>query len=178
MTDHKLLKIIILLAAIIILVIGTILAILIYFPDEKADDKEKNEITVVTEVTRVKNRNDFFTVSSCVTRYLNYLTTKETDILYAYLDESYRKEKGITKENIPEYLKLSDEYYTFRAREMYVAKLSGEVSQYYVYGNLGIESTDEVDEKTDFYISIKIDKVNNTFSVIPDLWIQGLTVKE
>ena len=49
------------------------------------------------QVKEVKSRNDFFTVANCVDKYITYLSTKEKDILYNFLDEEYRKKKHITR---------------------------------------------------------------------------------
>ncbi len=169
---HKTLKIMIIIVLIIIVMIVGILATLFINlkPEEQTTNEKENKQS--TETIIVQNRNDFFTVANCVSKYITYLTTKEKEILYNYLDEQYKKENNITIDNIYTYIKTFDDYYKFKAKEMYVSKLSDTISQYFVYGTLTKESTGDDDEQTPFYISIKLDKANNTFSVIPNLYIK------
>lgn len=172
MKDYKILKITSIIVLIIILLILLILTILSINSKtqkqtiEKGPEKQK-------EIVIVQNRNDFFTVANCVDKYITYLTTKEKEILYNYLDEEYKKENNITMDNIYLYVKTFDDYYKFKAKEMYVCKISNTLSQYYVYGTLTIESTGDDEQEIPFYISVKLDKANNTFSVIPDLYINN-----
>lgn len=136
------------------------------------------EMPQTMEVTRVKNRNDFFTVVNCVDRYITYLSRKDPDILYNYLDEQYIKENKITKQNVLEHIQTLDDFYKFKAREMYILKDSNEIEQYFVYGTLTLEATGDDEQETKFYISVKLDKTNNTFSVIPNLYINNMKVVE
>lgn len=140
--------------------------------------KENEKTEEMIQVSSVTKRNDFFTVVNCVDRYITYLTTQEPEILYDYLDEAYRKEKEITKENILNKMETLDDYYKFRAKEMYVTKLSDNLEQYFVYGILTLEATEETEEKIEFYLSVKMDKQNNTFSVIPNQYIQDGKIVE
>lgn len=169
MKDNKTIKIMIIIVSLIILLILGILTILSL--NSKTQKQTVEEEPKKQEIVIVKNRNDFFTVANCVDKYITYLTTKEKEILYNYLDEEYKKEKNITIDNIYSYVKTFDDYYKFKAKEMYVCELSSTVSQYYVYGTLTIESTGDDEQETPFYISVKLDKANNTFSVIPNLYV-------
>lgn len=167
--DNKIIKIMVIIVSIIILLILGILIILSV--NSKTQKQTVEEEPKNHEIVIVKNRNDFFTVANCVNKYITYLTTKEKEILYNYLDEEYKKEKNITMDNIFSYVKTFDDYYKFKAKEMYVSELSSTVSQYYVYGTLRVEATGDDEEETPFYISVKLDKANNTFSVIPNLYV-------
>lgn len=161
---------------IIIIICGILLTI--SNSDNVENNVNTNDLPQTIEVTRVKNRNDFFTVTNCVDRYITYLSRKDADILYNYLDEQYRKTNGITKQNILENIQTLNDFYKFKAREMYILKDSNEIEQYFVYGTLTLEATGDDEQETKFYISIKLDKTNNTFSVIPNLYIDNLKVVE
>lgn len=170
MKDNKTIKIMIIIVSIIILLIlGTLTILFVNSKTQKQTIKE--EPNEKQEIVIVKNRNDFFTVANCVDKYITYLTTKEKEILYNYLDEEYKKENNITMDNIYSYVKTFDDYYKFKAKEMYVCELSSTVSQYYVYGTLTVEATGDDEQETPFYISVKLDKANSTFSVIPNLYV-------
>ena len=75
-------------------------------------------------------------------------------------------------------IEIFDDYYKFKAREMYVTQLSDTISQYFVYGTLTLETSEDEGEEKDFYISVKLDKVNGTFSIIPNLYVDGMKVIE
>lgn len=176
MSNNKILKAMIIIAIIIIILIIIIISILNNKTDEKDISHDIQQSTM--ELSRVKERNDFFTVKTCVDRYVTYLTTKETDILYGYLDKQYVKENNITKNNVLNHIKTYNSYFKFKAKEMYFTQISSSLSQYFIYGELTEETDEEIGKKMDFYISIKIDKNNNTFSVIPDKYIDGMIVKD
>lgn len=179
MKDNKIAKIIILVIAIIIILIMITLLVIILTKKDNVHYPEETELQQDTQtVERVKNRNDYFTVSNCVDKYITYLTTKQKDILYNYLDEEYRQKNNITEDNIYSHIETLNDYYKFKAKDIYVRELQSGISQYYVYGTLTIESTGDDEEEIPFYISVKLDKTNNTFSIIPDTYIDGLEVKE
>lgn len=179
MANNQILKIIIILIVAVIIIISGILIILLNFnPESNTQNEIETLQTLEKDVTPVKDRNDFFTVANCIDKYVTYLSTKEKDILYNYLDETYKVENNITIDNVYQFVKTYDDYYKFKASEMYVANLSNNISQYYVYGTLTPESTGDDEEEIDFYISIKLDKLNNTFSVIPNKYIEGLNIKK
>lgn len=75
-------------------------------------------------------------------------------------------------------IEIFDDYYKFKAREMYVTQLSDTISQYFVYGTLTLETSEDEGEEKDFYISVKLDKENGTFSIIPNLYVDGMKVIE
>lgn len=80
--------------------------------------------------------------------------------------------------NILDKIETFDDYYKFKAKEMYVTQLSDTISQYFVYGTLTLETSEDEGEEKDFYISVKLDKENGTFSIIPNLYIDGMKAKE
>lgn len=92
----------------ILLIISIILAIAIVFILIKLNNKEKNdntykeEIIIVEkkEMSLVHNRSDFYTVSSCVNIYLNYLVSQNEDIILNILDEGFKAENGINESNV------------------------------------------------------------------------------
>lgn len=81
-------------------------------------------------------------------------------------------------DNILNNIETFNDFYKFKAREMYVTQLSDNISQYFVYGTLTLETSEEEGEEKDFYISVKLDKENDTFSIIPKVYIDGMKVKE
>ncbi len=176
MKNYKLL-IVMIIVIILIIILLTLGIIFINLSPKNQYTQQPKQEEIQKEVSRVQNHNDFFTVVNCVDKYVTYLSTQNKDILYLLLDEEYKQEKGINQSNIDSHIKTLNDYYKFKAKEMYVRKIKDTISQYYVYGVLTLETTEDDEEETPFYISIKLDKGTNTFSVIPDTYIEGLSIK-
>lgn len=125
----------------------------------------------VNSIEKVRERNKFYTVSACVNKYLSYLYEKNTEILYNYLDKQYIEKNEITKSNILQKIDTIDTYKAFTAKEMYQQKITDEIIQYYAYGVIKEDLPNGEPEEEKFYISIKIDSKNETFSVLPNTYI-------
>lgn len=82
-------------------------------------DEEETKIVERKEKTIVKNRSDFYTVSSCVNMYLSCESAKDKDFLINILDESFKNEKNITKSNVLENIENSSARRAFSAEKMY-----------------------------------------------------------
>lgn len=92
--------------------------------------------------------------------------------------KSIEKRNILLGDNILSNIETFNDYYKFKAKEMYETQLSDTISQYFVYGTITLETSEEEGEEKDFYISVKLDKENGTFSIIPNLYIDGMKVKE
>lgn len=134
--------------------------------ESEQSNKGKNPIQ------KVKERNNFYTVSACIDKYLSYLYDGDIDILYNYLDAEYIKQKGITKNSILEKIGKIDTYKIFAAKEMYEQKITENITKYYAYGVIKDEMEDGESQEEDFYITIKIDSQNGSFSVLPNTYIE------
>ena len=132
-------------------------------------NKEKIKVEKIdTEtVSIVKNPNDFYTASSCVSKYLNYLTVKDKAKLLTLLSDDYKKANSITENNIDSYVDYLDDSYSFTARKMYVQRLSKSVYKFYIYGLLGKESMFYQQQSREYYIIVILDRSNLTFAIEP-----------
>lgn len=133
--------------------------------EEQQDSKAENSIE------KVRERNNFYTVSACIDKYLSYLYDKDIDTLYSYLDKEYIEQNGITKNNILEKIGKIDTYKIFSAKEMYEQKITDGITKYYAYGVIKEDVADGEALEEEFYIAIKIDSKNSTFSVLPNTYI-------
>ena len=92
----------IILIVIIIIIIVTIILIVINELDKK-EKRENFENTVTMEIANtidfVDNRNEFYAVKSCITKYLLYLSQQDSEIIYSMLDTNYITSYNITKQN-------------------------------------------------------------------------------
>lgn len=132
-------------------------------------EKEKEHIeTIDTKtISIVKDNNRFFTVSSCVSKYINYLMIKDTENLLVLLSNEYKKENSINSNNIYDYIKIIDGNNTFSAKKMYQQRVSKNIYKYYIYGYIQEELIDSIGKKEPYYLIIIMDEENMTFSVEP-----------
>lgn len=120
------------------------------------------------EVEYVTNANIFYTVESCVNKYVSLIVAQDSIALYNVIDEQYREEHGITINNVlANNIKLSGNY-SFNAQKMLQDKNSEHT--YYVKGYLIEESLMEdgfSNEKIEYGLIVKLDVDNNIYSIIP-----------
>lgn len=122
------------------------------------------------DINILKDNSRFYTVSSCVNRYLTYLTNNDVNNLILLVDENYKKKKNITKNNILEYLPEMDKKYSFSAKKMYEQKLNDDYIRYYVYGILMedvFSEEDSIKNSKDFYTIVTINSEDYTYSITP-----------
>ena len=128
--------------------------------------------TPIGDVEKVRERNRFYTTVSCVNRYLNNLYMKDSKTVYEYLDPLYVEQNGITQDNVLQKLKVLDSKVVFTAEKMYEQKITDVITQYYAYGKIKVDATEDTNNVgEDFYISIRIDREEGTFTVLPDTYI-------
>lgn len=185
----KKLKVIIIIFIIaILLIIGGIILFNKDNTEVPEEIAETEEITHAGEMEReqpssdqVKDSESFFTVSSCVSQYLDFLN-KNYEIYYGYddnnnyaqitnpsevilevLSEKYIKEKNISKENLQTHIQLLEDKVTFIPLQMRMIENS-EIQKYLVYGMI-----QNLDNKYvgDVYLFVNLDGLNATFSIEP-----------
>lgn len=118
-------------------------------------------------ITAVKDRNDFFTVQSCINQYIVYLVQNDGESLYNLLDKTYIQEFNITKENVLEHVEDLSGEISFRAKKMYFEQISENVYRYYVKGEIIENDIDIMTSKGEFNITVNMDIDNMLFSIIP-----------
>ena len=123
--------------------------------------KESNEVLIVTDY------NDFYTVSSCISRFNDYLNNSDSESLLLMISNQYKKDKKITKENVlnVEFTRLADS--EFEPKKMYYQIQNKNVTKFYVYGFLVVDGFDRVEEKKSVYYVVYIDSNNGVFSIEP-----------
>lgn len=131
-------------------------------------NKEDNSIDTKKVTYKLENDyNNFFTVNGCITKYVEYLSKKDTTKLLQVLDKEYVKNNNINIDNIYSILpNLEEGMYSFNSKMMY--KDDGDtIVNYYVYGYLNKEIMDSVLNKEDNYYMVKLDKNNMVYSIKP-----------
>ena len=132
------------------------------------EGKKIKEESIDTEtISIVTNPNDFYTVSSCVSKYLSYLSIGDTEKIFILLSDEYKKNNEVTKDNLYIFLNQLSGVYNFNPKKMFVQQINKNVYKFYVYGVISEEMMDLASDETDFYIVVILDRENTTFSIEP-----------
>lgn len=131
---------------------------------EKNDNKEKIDTTTISILN---DSNRFFTVSSCVSKYINYLSVKDTDNLLILLSKEYKEKEEINDDNLYEKIGTINGTNSFTGKKIYEQRLSKTIYKYYVYGFTQEELMDSMSSKKDYYLIVILDEENMTFSIEP-----------
>ena len=127
-----------------------------------------NGVTIVPKLEKVISRENFYTVKSCVEKYINYNVDNNSVALYNLLDEVYINQKSINKNNIFDIVEKINKNQIFLPNKMMSAKIANK-EIYIVYGNIREDKLNERTTETEFNITIILNKTNNTFSAIPGI---------
>lgn len=148
---------------IIIFIALVIILLLVYYFKEKNEDK--NYYTAPEVVT---NNSNFYTVSSCVSKYISYLYSKDVDNLLVLLNQKYIDKFNIDSNNIFDYIQPLSSYQTFKAKKMYFSQVDKHIYKYYVYGVLEEEYIDSIGKYvSDLYVIVYLNEDGMTFSIEP-----------
>ena len=161
----------IILIVIIIIIIVTIVLIVI----NELDKKEKLEnfentftMEIANTINYVDNRNEFYAVKSCITKYLLYISQQDNEIVYSMLDINYINAYNITKQNA---ISNIDEYMepVFYMDKLYVIQDTAELYTYFAYGKV----VDKQNSKTsNLNLIVRLNKENDLFSIIPYKYVE------
>ena len=148
-----------LLLLIIIIFLTGVFSLLI-IDDLKKDRLERENIRSVTNIST------FYTVESCANKYVSYLMNKDYKVIYKLLDDKYIRKYNITEENLNNYIEVFDKKYGLKIEKMYQYR---GFDIYYIKAKLiedGMGITRSLSK--DFKVTVKLDKNNSKFSIIPD----------
>lgn len=157
------------------LLIIAIVVTIISFIFRSENDVEEEKINIVVSYS------DFYTVNSCLHRMVTYLSNKDSDSMYLVLDEEYKKNNNITKDNVLNSFPQVELNSTFVSEKMYYQVVNENIVKYYVMGyikeNKIIDDTEIViDNNSKSYFVVYLDRGNKIFSVEiydGDLFING-----
>ena len=150
--------------AIVLVIAVLFLGIYKLFFEKNMVEEEKIDTKTISVV---KDNSRFFTVTSCVSKYINYLSTHDTENLLVLLDNSFKEENSIDSNNLYNYINPITGINTFTGKKMFEQRLSKTAYKYYVYGYIQQELMDTISPKQDYYLIIILDEENMTFSVEP-----------
>ena len=152
------------LLAIILVIAVLVLGIYKLFFEKQNVEVEKIDTETISIV---KDNNRFFTVGSCVSKYINYLSIRDTENLLVLLSKQFKDENSVNAENLYDYTGSINETNVFSAKKMFEQRVSKNIYKYYVYGFIQQELMDSISPKQDYYLIVILDEENMTFSVEP-----------
>ncbi len=162
--------------SIIILLIIT-LVILLTLPkrgqtqeqDEGRQDGAKEIVIEYESLVKVKDRNTFFTVASCIDKYLIEVVSQDAQNIYDLLSTDYIVHNEITVDNVLSKIESYEIPQIFSAKVMYELNYTDSLSTYYVEGTIrdDIFSEQEAKEKV-IQLAVQLDKVNRTYTILPN----------
>lgn len=180
-------KIIITMIIVIIIMIFIILMILFQHQAPKEDDgseatppTETIPVALESKLQKVKVRNNYYIVKSCITKFFTYYTSiydnssintnyidediqkQSATAVYNLLDAEYIKENQITEANITTKLKKINES-VIDITNMLVSEKNSNLFIYVVEGTLRDKKSGEI---SDFKVIVKIDALNKTFTIL------------
>lgn len=146
----------------VLTIVTVILYIIIFFMVSDGSSDAKKNAKIVT------NYSEFYTVSACANRYINFLTSKNSTSLLNVLEEKYKKKNFITEANVLDSLPLIAASSQFASKTMYYEVLKDDIYKYYIFGYL---ETGELDitttSRTESYLIVYLDKKNNLYAIEP-----------
>lgn len=146
----------------ILILLGVLISVIIILFRIFSKDVNNYSITIVDSPSK------FYTVSNCVSRYINYVYAEDVDNIILLIDDSFKKKNGITNNNVFDKIDKFDNLYSFQARKMYQQVVNDNVTKYYVKGYLIVDDISNViSEMKDYYIIVYLDTKNSTYSVTP-----------
>lgn len=121
------------------------------------EEKEKNEVEKVT------NSIMYFTVESCIDKYIGYVSRQDKAAIYGVLDASYIEENKIEQNNVLNYVtNITNNDVNFDIQQMLVSGDGENLQTYYVCGMLR-----EQNKEKKLCLTVNIDIENMVFSIIP-----------
>ena len=98
----------------------------------------KEEAKISGEIKLVDNNSRYFTVISCVEKYLNTVQSGNINNILLTLNDDYKETYGITANNVGNHIpKLdNDKMYSYSGSEMKEKRISKNVVEYYVTGEI------------------------------------------
>ena len=122
-------------------------------------------------LSEVTNASRYFSIKSCVDKYMEYISNQNKDAILGVLDVDYVSDNDITEENVLEFVTQNSNNTTldFDIQKMLISNNNNndneDIETYYVYGI--IRSQDG--NRKDGYLTVKIDMENLVFCIIPNV---------
>lgn len=150
--------------AITLVIAVVILGVYKIFFEDKGQEGEKIDTKTISVV---KDNSRFFTVASCVSKYINLLSIDDKESVLILLNNKFKDENSITIDNMYNYVTPINGTKSFSPKKMYEQRLSKSVYKYYVYGYIEEETIGNDSILESFYLVVILDEKNMTFAIEP-----------
>lgn len=169
----KKIKIIMIVLGCLIIAIGFLCYILIGVSNEKSEEQLLEELSK-TEVTRVKDYNEFYKIQELMNNYISATTLKNSEKLFSYLSKTCIEANEITKENILEKVVTYENsepppsnYISHSLLKLYKVEIGTEQTMYFTEGCLisGLETMD-------YNAVITCDNSKGLWCITPDEFVE------
>ena len=151
---------------IIIIIILSLIVISLTVLSKLNKDDEKNNTEILIKYKLEEDYSKFFTVNSCIYKYIEYLTKKDTTNILKVLNEEYVINNGINDTNLYNYMDNLEGIYTFNSKKMYKDDTK-DITKYYIYVYLIKETINGSTDKKEKYFILNLDENNLTFDIMP-----------
>ena len=152
---------------ILVIVFALLVIIAVVLINKNNPTFTKKEKGTYSKINIVKNYSNFYTVNSCVYRYLTYVANENKTSILNVLDEEYVNSNNITEENVLSFLTKYEGNISFESVKMYEEEINKNITKYYVKGNVINDIIDSDAELTEAYFIVKLDKKEQVFSIMP-----------
>ena len=152
---------------VIVTVVLVVAALILIIYSTFFNKKEVSEKIDTETISIVNDNSKFFTVSSCVSKYLNYLSIRDTDNLLILLSNDYKTKNSVDKSNIYSFVGSVQGNPEFSPKKMFVQRMSKNVYKYCVYGTITQDVINSLGESIDYYLIVILDEENMTFAIEP-----------
>lgn len=129
----------------------------------------QKEMEISHQKEIVTDNSRYFTVIGCVKKYLNYVQTGATDEILLLLNSEYKDQYGVNSANLSNHIPRldTDAIYDYIGTEMYQKRISKNVIEFYVKGQIVKDIMDEKDEYKDYSITVILYEKDFLFSIRP-----------
>lgn len=131
-------------------------------------NKYKKDDAIENNYKILDNSSTYYSIVNIVDNFIKKSNQENVDEIISLLDNKYKKENNISAHNVFDYINAyKDGQYSFSGDVIYELKLKDDISEFYVKGNIEKQTMDSSSSKV-YYVILKLDKTNSTFSIIPD----------
>lgn len=151
--------------SLIIFILLFVLSLLLFYSSSNSNkeelDKQENNIKILSDYNR------FFTVNSCIYKYISYLQVNDISNVLKILDEKYITLNSINETNIYNHIANLEGNYTFSSKKVYYEKIDDNNYKFYVFGYLIEDIMDSYGKKIAQYYIVHLNIKDETFSLRP-----------
>lgn len=146
-------------------IIGVLIFIIAIIFKVEFIDKNNSNVTLDKKFVVVKDYDRYYTVMGAVTKYYEYMNSKDYDSILKIFSEDYKKEEKIKKDNVKKFISKSDVNLSFKSYIMCKKTIDEGITEYMVEGDEMEQNTGKK-VRTKYY-KIILNEKDMTFAIEP-----------